>query len=82
MSKLGLAIAATLSLLMVALAAYAWISLADVNMDASGIFAMVLGGVATIGLGAALMGLLFYSDHKGFDERAGAPFTKGDRKPQ
>ncbi len=82
MSKLGIAVAATLSLSMVALAAYAWISLADVDMDASGLFAMVLGGVATIGLGAALMGLLFYSNYKGFDERAGAPFTKDDWKPR
>lgn len=82
MSKLGITVAAVLSLSMVALAVYSWASLGDVTMDASGYLALVLGGLATLGLGVALMALLFYSNRKGFDEDAASPFPHDDRKPR
>jgi formate hydrogenlyase subunit 3/multisubunit Na+/H+ antiporter MnhD subunit len=71
MSKLGLAIAGILSLSMFAVAAYLWMSLGDVEMSGTGIVALIGGGLATLGLGVGLMSLVFYSNRKGYDERAG-----------
>jgi hypothetical protein len=82
MNKLGIAVAAILSLSMVALAVYSWISLSDIEMDTGGLIALVLGGIATLGLGAGLMGLMFYSNRKGFDEDAGAPLSRDHREPR
>jgi hypothetical protein len=67
---------------MVALAVYSWISLSDIEMDTGGLIALVLGGIATLGLGAGLMGLMFYSNRKGFDEDAGAPLSRDHREPR
>jgi hypothetical protein len=72
-SKLGLLVASVLSLSLLSVAVYLWLSLGDVEMTTSGYLALVAGGVATIGLGVGLMSLVFYSNRKGFDERAGAP---------
>jgi hypothetical protein len=72
MSKLGLIVAALLSAAVMAVAYSAWRSLADVAMSTSGYVAMVLGALATLAVGAGLMGLVFWSNRKGFDERAGA----------
>jgi hypothetical protein len=72
-SKLGLLVAAVMSLSLMAVAVYLWLSLGDVEMTPAGYFALVGGGLATLGLGAGLMGLVFYSNRNGFDERAGAP---------
>ena len=72
-SKLGLLVASVLSLSLLSVAVYLWVSLGDVEMTTSGYLALVAGGVATIGLGVGLMSLVFYSNRKGFDERAGAP---------
>jgi hypothetical protein len=82
MSKLGIVVAAVLSLSMVALAVYSWISLSDIEMDASGYIALVLGGLATVGLGVGLMGLVFYSNRKGYDQDAAGPLSHGDPKPR
>ena len=71
MSRIGAIVAGILSLSMVALAVYLWHSLSDVDMSTSGYLAMIFGGLATAGLGAGLMGLVFYSNRSGFDERAG-----------
>jgi hypothetical protein len=71
-SKLGLFVAALLSLSLFAVAVYLWLSLGDVEMSAEGYLAMVGGGLATLGLGVGLMALVFYSNRKGYDERAGA----------
>ena len=73
MSKLGLFVAALLSASALAVAYSAWQSLADVQMDRSGYIAMILGGLAVLAVGGGLMGLLFWSNRRGFDERAGAP---------
>jgi len=71
-SKLGLLVAAVLAAAAMAVAYSAWQSLADVQMSTSGYVAMILGGVATFALGVGLMALVFWSNRKGFDERAGA----------
>ena len=72
-SKLGLLVAAVMSLSLMAVAVYLWLSLGDVDMSVGGYLAMIFGGLATLGLGVGLMSLVFYSNRKGFDERAGAP---------
>jgi len=73
MSKIGAAVAAILSLSAMAVAVYAWIALGASEMTTTGYVALVLGGMATLALGAGLMGLIFYSNRKGFDDIAGAP---------
>jgi hypothetical protein len=72
MSKLGIVVAALLSTAAMAVAYSAWRSLADVEMSVAGYIAMILGGLATLAVGVGLMGLLFWSNRHGFDERAGA----------
>lgn len=67
----GVAVAGVLSLSMAAVAVYLWLSLGTVDMTPSGYVALVLGGLGMFGLGVGLMTLVFYSDRKGFDERAG-----------
>ena len=60
------------ALLAVALAGalYAWTSLSDVEMSASGILALVLGVVISAALGGGLMFLVFYSSRRGYDDDA------------
>jgi hypothetical protein len=83
MSKLGAVIAGILSLSVIAVAVYVWISMGDVAMTTAGYVALIAGGVGTLGLGIGLMALVFYSNRHGFDERAGAsPLAKdGKREP-
>jgi hypothetical protein len=73
MSKVGILVAAVLSLSVIAIAAYLWMSLGDVEVGLAGYIALIAGGLGTLGLGAGLMALVFYSHHAGFDDRAGAP---------
>jgi hypothetical protein len=72
MSKVGIIVAALLSAAAMAVAYQAWQSLADVEMSTAGYVAMILGGLATIAVGVGLMTLVFWSNRKGFDDRAGA----------
>jgi len=72
MSKLGIIVAALLSAAAMAVAYSAWQSLAEVEMSTSGYVAMTLGALATLAVGVGLMTLLFWSNRKGYDERAGA----------
>jgi hypothetical protein len=78
-----LAIAAA-SVLVVAIVAWfalqAASGLADTELSANGIAAMVLGIVLSLGLGAGLMALVFYSSRKGYDERA-QPRADGGGEP-
>jgi hypothetical protein len=71
MSKLGYIVAAALALAAMGVAWQAWQSMADVTVGTAGILAMIFGALATIALGAGLMALLFISNRRGFDERAG-----------
>jgi hypothetical protein len=72
MSKLGIVVAALLSASAMAVAYSAWRALADVEMSVSGYVAMVLGAAVSLAVGGGLMALLFWSNRKGFDDRAGA----------
>lgn len=83
MSKLGIVVATLFSASAMAVAYSAWKSLADVQMSVSGYVAMILGALAAFAVGAGLMGLLFWSNRNGFDERAGArPELKRPKMPQ
>jgi hypothetical protein len=72
MSRIGITVAAILSLSVMAVAVYLWWSLGDVEVGAAGYIALIAGGLGTLGLGAGLMALVFYSNRAGYDERAGA----------
>jgi hypothetical protein len=80
MSKLGAAFAGVMALSVMAVAVYLWFSLGDVEMGGAGYLAMILGGLGTLGLGVGLMALVFYSNRKGFDERAGASPLERDKE--
>lgn len=47
---------------------YAWNELADVKMTGHGWIALALGIVFSLIVGIGLMGLMFYSSRKGYDE--------------
>lgn len=64
-------VAILIALTLAGLAAYAWVSLGDVQMDTSGYVALVAGVIFTVALGAGLMALVFYSHRSGHDERVG-----------
>jgi hypothetical protein len=72
MSKLGLAVAGLMSLSVFAVAIYLWRAMGDVPMSLAGDVALIGGGLATLALGIGLMTLVFYSNRRGFDDRAGA----------
>ncbi|MBL8549633.1 MAG: hypothetical protein JNJ73_06590 [Hyphomonadaceae bacterium] len=63
----GLALGA----LLVGLLVYTWAGAPDFGWDLSlhGWIAMGIGTLLTIGLAAGLMGLVFYSARRGYDER-------------
>ena len=71
MSIIGIIVAAVLGLSAASIAVYAWLSMGSVAMSTGGYFAL--------GLGAGLMGLVFYSNRKGYDDAAGA---RPDRDPK
>ena len=71
MTKLGIAVATILALSAASVAVWAWISMGAVEVSTSGYIALILGGLATLGLAGALMALLFYSHAKGYDDAAG-----------
>lgn len=81
-SKIGLLVASLLSLSVIAVAVYAWISLGDVTMSLAGYLSLVLGGLATFALGMGLMALVFYSNRQGFDDRAGARPVDEEHRPR
>jgi len=82
MSKVGILVAAVLSLSVIAVAVYLWMSLGDVDVGISGYIALTAGALGTLGLGAGLMTLVFYSHRAGFDERAGARPVSEETPPQ
>ena len=54
-------------------ALWAWQQLGEVEMSAHGLAALALGAVLTFALGAGLMALVFFSNRRGYDERAHRP---------
>lgn len=71
MNKLGIAVASGLGLAILAVAIFAWHSMEDTALSTNGIVALTLGIVATIALGVVLVGLMLYSNRRGYDDRAG-----------
>ncbi len=53
----------------VAMAAYLWWQLEDVEMSIHGWLALTLGVVFTLLLGMGLMRLAYWSHHQGYDDR-------------
>jgi hypothetical protein len=51
-------------------ALWAWQELGEVEMSAHGLIALALGAVVTFALGAGLMALVFFSNRRGYDDRA------------
>jgi len=46
---------------------YVWDALGEVHLSSFGWFALIAGSLITIGVGAGLMALVFYSNRKDFD---------------
>ena len=80
MSKIGIIVAALLSAAAMAVSYSAWEALADVEIGTAGYVAMILGAIATVAVGVGLMTMIFWSNRKGFDERAGARPELENRK--
>lgn len=64
-----------------------WTGLGDVSMPWQGWLALILGVVLTLGLGVALMGLVFYSSRHGHDdtqymERPDEPPSSDERQAE
>lgn len=78
MNKLAILFAGVLSLSVVAMGVYTWISMGDVGMTVNGYVALTVGAVVTAIVGVVLMVLLFYSSRAGFDERAAGAVRKQD----
>jgi hypothetical protein len=53
------------------LAYQGWVSQSDVEVPVYAFVALGLGTAFTLLVGGGLMALVFYSDRKGYDERAG-----------
>lgn len=51
-----------------AVAASNWSGIGDTGIDRNGWIALVLGVLATLGLGIGLMALVFISNRRGYDE--------------
>lgn len=82
MSKLGILVAAAVGIAAMGLAWEALRSMAAVEVGTAGVLAMVLGGLATVALAAGLVALLFISNRRGFDDRAGGrPDGKTGKHP-
>jgi hypothetical protein len=71
MNRLAIATACGIGLAILAVALYAWHSMADTELDTNGIIALTLGIIATIALGVVLVGLMLYSSRRGYDDRIG-----------
>lgn len=54
----------------VIIAAVVWSGLDAVEMSHHGVIAMSFGIIASLGLGIGLMGLVFYSSRRGYDDGA------------
>jgi len=65
---IAVAVAVAAVLAVAAAIAGVWTTLGDSGMSAAGWIAMGLGVLATLGLGAGLMALVFISSRRGYDE--------------
>jgi hypothetical protein len=62
-------------------AAYAWMSVDGPPMPASGYIFMALGVVLSLLVGFGLMGLIFYSSRRGYDEDGNDQRPLGSTEP-
>jgi flagellar basal body-associated protein FliL len=69
MTKFIVVIAVAVTLAVVGVLAYTWVSLRDVAMSANGYIALVAGSVLTLAVGIGLIFLMYYSNREGFDDR-------------
>ena len=67
----AIAVAAAAVIAVVAVVAGLWGDIGDSGMSAGGWIAMLLGILATMGLGIGLMALVFISNRRGYDEPGG-----------
>jgi hypothetical protein len=67
----AVAVAAAAVIAVVAMVAALWGDLGDSGMSVGGWVAMLLGVLATMGLGIGLMALVFISNRRGYDEPGG-----------
>jgi hypothetical protein len=67
----AIAVAAAAVIAVVAVVASLWGDIGDSGMSAGGWVAMLLGILATLGLGVGLMALVFISNRRGYDEPGG-----------
>jgi hypothetical protein len=63
-------------------ALWAWQEIGEVEMSGHGVAALALGAVVTFALGAGLMALVFFSNRRGFDDRAHRPDDRPARPSQ
>jgi hypothetical protein len=61
---LGLLLAAVLVML------WAWQEMGEVEISGHGLIALALGAAASLIVGAGLMGLVFFSHRRGYDDKA------------
>lgn len=54
-------------------AVWAWREIGEVEISRHGLIALGLGAGATFALGAGLMALVFFSNRRGYDDRAHRP---------
>jgi hypothetical protein len=81
MNRLAIATACGIGLAILAVALYAWNSMAETELDTNGVVALTLGIVATIALAVVLVGLMLYSSRRGYDDRIGQGPTE-EEPPQ
>jgi hypothetical protein len=74
-----IATVAILFLAFVAVGVYTWITLSDSELTVNGDVALVLGILGTVALGAGLMGLVFFSNRHGYDDKVGGRGTSQKR---
>jgi hypothetical protein len=59
----------------IAVSAWEWGELGDTSMSTAGYVALTVGAIVAMIVGSGLMGLIFYSSRRGYDE---APQLEGD----
>jgi uncharacterized membrane protein len=63
--------AVVLFVCLIGVAIYGWFMLRDSDMSTVAVVALIIGVLATLGLGIGLMSLLFYSNREGYDDDVG-----------
>lgn len=67
-TAIAVAVALAIVVAVIAVSISLWSSLSNVDMGLGGWIALVLGVLATLGLGIGLMSLVFISARQGYDE--------------